>query len=167
MLNNKENNDVTDILIAYYTHSGNTQNIANKIKEITDGDLFQIEPVKKYPRNYQEVLKVSKKEIEDNYKPALVSKIKNFNKYKIIFVGSPNWYGTIAPPVATFLNEHDFLGKTIMPFISHGGGGKANCFTDILKIIPKAIIKEGLAIYYSGGGETIKQTIQSWIEQNK
>lgn len=137
----------TKILIAYFTRTGNTQKIATKIKEIVGGEIFRIEPVEKYPTSYQETLRVSKKEIKKNYKPPLKKKVEDLEKFDTIFIGSPNWYSTIAPPVTTFLSEHNFSGKKIIPFISHGGGGKASCFTDLKIMIPEATVLDGIAIY--------------------
>ncbi|MFX1284307.1 MAG: flavodoxin [Promethearchaeota archaeon] len=137
------------ILIAYYSHSGNTHKIAQRIKEIVGGELFRIEPVKSYPESYQEVLKVAKKEIGQNYKPPLKNKVKNIDKFDIIYIGSPNWYSTIAPPVTSFLSAHNFSGKKIIPFISHGGGGKGLCIPNLKKMVPNAIILEGIVVYGS------------------
>ena len=144
----KSNNSPSaKILIAYFSHYGNTQEIAFKINEMVGGEIFRIEPIKKYPNNYQEVLKISKDEIKTNYKPPLKKKVENIEKFDIIFIGSPNWYSTIAPPVVTFLSENNFSGKRVIPFISHGGGGKANCISDIKKMIPKATVKEEIVVY--------------------
>lgn len=152
------------ILIAYYSHSGSTQEIANQIKELVGGDIFRIEPVKKYPRNYQEVLKVSKVEIDNQVKPALEDKVKDMGYYDSIFVGSPNWYSTIAPPVATFLSEYDLSGKKVIPFVTHGGGGVANCFTDIERMISDATVLEGFVISGSRTGAA-SQKILEWLKE--
>jgi flavodoxin len=73
-----EKKKLADFLIAYYSHSGNTQKIAEQIKELVGGTVFRIEPVEKYPRSYQEVLKVSKIEIENGIRPPLKEKVENF-----------------------------------------------------------------------------------------
>ncbi|MGQ9623133.1 MAG: flavodoxin [Candidatus Caldatribacteriaceae bacterium] len=69
--------------------------------------------------------------------------------YEVVFIGSPNWWGTIAPPVTAFLAECDFSGKTLVPFITHGGGSEGKTLEDIRKLCPQARILEGLAIYKS------------------
>ena len=155
---------MADILIAYYSHSGNTQEVAEQIKELVGGTIFRIEPIEKYPRKYHEVLKVSKVEIESGFRPPLKGKIENLERFDTIFVGSPNWYSTIAPPVATFLSEHDLSGKRVIPFVTHGGGGVGYCITDIKKLIGNATMLEGFVIsgYRSG---RIKQEIQDWLLQ--
>ena len=150
------------ILITYYSYSGNTQNIANQISEIVGGDIFRIEPLKSYPEDMDEILKVSKEEIDSNYNPPLKAKVDNIGQYDIIFVGTPNWYNTIAPPVASFLAEHDLSGKTIVPFSTHGGGGEANCFTDIKAATESANILEGIAIYEGSIGD-VNQKLVGWL----
>lgn len=108
------------ILVVYFSHSGNTKVIANQIKDLTDGDIFEILPTKAYPSDYQACVDQAKKEINANYKPALKTKLKSISSYDIIFVGSRRW-ATMAPPVATFLSSYDFTGKTIVPFMTHEG----------------------------------------------
>lgn len=151
------------ILIAYFSHSGNTQEIANRINEFVGGDIFRIEPVKDYPSNYQEVLRVSKVEIDNHIKPDL-KEVKDVEQYDILFIGSPNWYGTVAPPVVSFLANCDFSEKVVIPFITHGGGGVSNCLTDIKKLSSDATILQGIVI--SGSQvETAHQKIRSWLRE--
>jgi flavodoxin len=152
------------ILIAYYSHSGNTEEIANKIRELIGGDIFRIVPVERYPRNYQEVLKQSKVEIENDIRPVLEEKVDAIEQYDIVFIGSPNWYSTIAPPVATFLSEYDLSGKRMIPFITHGGGGVSDCITDIKKMCPNVTLSEGLVISGSRTS-TANQKLQEWLRE--
>lgn len=152
--------DSSKILIAYYSWSGNIERMAKKIKEIVGGEIFRIEPINKYPERYQDVLKISKEEIKRNYKPPLKIKLENLEKYDNIFIGSPNWYGTIPPPVTTFLSEINFSGKKVIPFISHGGGGKSNCLIDLQNLIPDAIFLADIVVY----GRDVK-SIEKFIEK--
>jgi flavodoxin len=152
------------ILIAYFSHSGNTQEIANQINEFVGGDVFRIEPVKNYPSNYQEVLRVSKVEIDNQIKPELKEEVKDVEQYAIIFIGSPNWYSTVAPPVVSFLANYDFSEKVVVPFITHAGGGEANCFTDIKKMSSDATILQGIVISGSQA-KTAYQKIRNWLRE--
>ena len=154
---------MSGILIAYYSWSGDTQKIAEHIVELVGGTLFRIEPVEKYSRNYQEVLKVSKVEIKNGFKPPLTKAVDNINQFDSIFIGSPNWYSTIAPPVATFLSQYDLSGKTVVPFVTHGGGGVAHCITDIKKMCPNSDTLEGFVIYGSRAGNA-SQKISEWLK---
>ncbi|NHJ33768.1 MAG: flavodoxin [Asgard group archaeon] len=150
------------ILIAYYTRTGNTEIFANVIKEFVGGDLFRIEPVNKYPESYQETLKISKIEIDNHQKPQIKRQVEKIDQYNIVFVGTPNWYSTIAPPVATFLTKHNLSKKKVIPYSTHGGGGEGQCLTDIGKLSPKAEVLNGLAIYESLANSS-KETILSWL----
>ncbi len=152
------------ILIAYYTRTGNTENFANQIKKLVGGDLFRIETVDEYPPSYQEVLKVSKVEIDNHYKPPIKSLVENIDQYAIVFVGTPNWHSTMAPPVATFLSMHDLSEKTIIPFATHGGGGEARCLTDIRQLSSQATVLDGIALYGSQAG-TEKERILKWLKK--
>ena len=162
--NESDENISPKILIAYYTRSGNTENFADQIKKLVGGDLFRIETVDEYPPSYQEVLKVSKVEIDNQYKPPIKSLVENIDQYNIVFVGTPNWYSTMAPPVATFLSMHDLSEKTVIPFATHGGGGEARCLTDITQMSSEAIVLEGLALYGSHA-ETANERILNWLKK--
>jgi len=152
------------ILIAYYTRSGNTEKVANQIKKLIGGVLFRIEVVNEYPASYQEVLKISKVEIDNHYKPPIKRFVENIAQYDIVFVGTPNWYSTMAPPVTTFLSMHDLSDKKIIPFATHGGGGEARCLTDIRQMSSQATVLEGIAIYGSQA-ETADNKILMWLKK--
>lgn len=137
------------ILIAYYSYSGNTRFAAEQIQKATGGELFEIKPVTPYPADYNACVDQAKKEIGAGFKPALAEKIKDLDRYDVIFVGTPNWWSTMAPPVLTFLTENDLAGKTVVPFVTHGGGGMARCEADMRKAVPKAKFGKGGA--FSGG----------------
>ena len=152
------------ILTIYYSHSGNTQKIAKLIQDSIGGDLFEVQEKEPYPRSYNAVVEQAKKEIRAGYKPELKSKIKNLELYHTIFVGSPNWWSTIAPPVTTFLSENNFSGKTIVPFCTHGGGGLGKIETDIKKLCPNSIVLESFEIYGDGGGSA-NSLLNSWLQR--
>ncbi len=128
------------ILIAYYSwsESGNTRYAAQQIQKSTGGTLFEIKPQKAYPTDYNACVDQAKKECREGFKPELETTVADFKQYDVIFVGSPNWWGTMAPPVATFLSSYDLTGKTVIPFFSHGGGGMQNCERDARKMAEKA-----------------------------
>jgi hypothetical protein len=81
--------------------------------------------VSPYPTNYGAVVAQAKQELKADIRPALKSAGSNIASYDVIFVGSPNWWSTIAPPVMTLLSSLDFSGKTVVPFITHEGSGVA------------------------------------------
>ncbi len=150
------------ILIAYFSRTGNTKEIALKIQEKTNGELFEIQPAEPYPENYKETTDKAKQELSSGYLPPLKTKINNLESYDIIFIGYPIWWGTIPGPVRTFLTENDFSGKIIIPFCTHGGSGIASSTSDIQKLAPQAELKEALAI----PGSQVKNsenTLNEWL----
>jgi flavodoxin len=130
-------------LVAYYSHSGTTKKVAEEIHQAVGGDLFEIKEATPYPRDYNTVLNQAKQEIANGFRPALKDKIPEISDYNLIIIGSPNWWSTIAPPVATFLTQADFSDKTIAPFITHGGGGLNRTISDIRQLCPDANVLEG------------------------
>ena len=95
------------VLVAYFSHSGNTREMARQIAEATNGDLFEIVPQSAYPAQYDAVTAQAKREIGRGYRPALKGRLPDIGAYDVVFVGSPCWWGTVAPPVATFLVGKD------------------------------------------------------------
>jgi len=152
------------ILVAYFSHTGNTRQLATQIQQALQCDIFEIIPEKPYPVDYDSCVYQAKKEIKANYKPALKTHIENINDYDVIFVGSPCWWHTIAPPVAAFLAENDFSGKTIAPFMTHEGSGMGVSVEDIKKLCPQATLLEGLPIR----GSKVKNAgneVAAWLKK--
>ena len=152
------------ILIAYYSWSGNTRFAAEQIQKATGGTLFEIKPVKAYPKDYKACVEQARKECPTGFKPELASKVGNMAGYKVVFVGTPNWCGTMAPPVRSFLADYDFSGKTLIPFVTHGGGGMANCERDMRRACPKAAFGRGGA--FSGSGiRNAGEKLARWVNE--
>ena len=152
------------ILIAYYSWSGNTRFAAEQIQKLTGGTLFEIKPAKAYPSEYSACVDQAKQECRDEFKPELVTKVEDFAKYDVIFVGTPNWWSTMAPPVRSFLAGYDFSGKTVIPFVTHGGGGMARCERDMRKVCPKAAFGRGGA--FSGGSiRNAADALDKWVNE--
>lgn len=151
---------MTNKLVVYYTHSQNTAKLAKIIASEVNADLVEIIPQNAYPREYGAVVKQAKQEIRQNYRPAL-NENPDVNKYDVIFVGTPNWWSTMAPPIATFLEAHDFAGKTVVPFATHGGGGFGHIEPDIEKLVPNAKVLAGFASY---GSSANKSSVEKWLK---
>jgi flavodoxin len=147
------------ILIAYYSHSGNTKEAAEKIQSLTGGDLFEIKPANEYPKDYNAVVNQAKQEKADDVRPELVS-LGNVKAYDILFIGTPVWWYTMASPVKTFLAENNFDGKIIVPFCTHGGGGASSTYTDIKNLAQGAEVKEGYTSYENSANI---EEIGKWI----
>ncbi len=134
------------VLVTYFSHSGNTREIANRIHSVVGGDIFEIQAVQPYPTEYNAVVEQAKKELQSGYRPRLKTEVRDIESYSVIFVGYPNWWSTIPMPVVTFLSEHDFSGKTIAPFCTHEGSRLGRSVGDIAKLCPGSTVLEGLAV---------------------
>ncbi|MDP4183830.1 MAG: flavodoxin [Bacteroidota bacterium] len=154
------------ILVAYFSHSGNTREIANQIHKKAGGDIFEIQPVKPYPNDYDAVVKQAQEEQAAHYKPVLKTKIENIKSYDVVFIGYPNWWGTIPPPVRTFLSTYDFSGKTIVPFCTHEGSGLGQSVKEISKLCPKSTILNGLAVRGSDVHKA-QNEVSQWLHKIK
>lgn len=155
----------TKKLIAYFTYTGHTKGIAEQIQEIAGGTIFEIRPAEPYSEDYDTCEAKAKKEIKDKYHPALAENVDNLDQYDTIFIGTPNWFNKVASPVATFLSENNFAGKTIVPFCTNGGDGARRVASDISQYVNGVRILEYLDIYEDGGSNASAK-IKSWLSQN-
>ncbi len=130
----KEENNMSRILIAYYSYSGNTKQVAEAIQDKIGGDLFEIQTNHTYPAEYRAMTDQVKKEISEKFRPELTTKVADMKQYDTVFIGSPNWWGTIAPAVDSFIESYDLKGKKIVPFITNGGGGVQNTVKDLTAV---------------------------------
>ena len=153
------------VLIAYFSWSGNTRDIAHSIDSRIDADIIELTPAKPYSTDYNTVLMEAQEDQHKNARPELNEHIDNMEQYDIILLGYPNWWASISMPIATFLESYDFSGKTIIPFCSHGGGRFGQSLTAIAKLAPDSDIGEGLSVHYSGGS-TLDDDISEWLREN-
>ena len=112
-------------LIVSYSYTGHTHRIAQALCALTGGDWCEIYPWQPYPMAFPELLEQVQKEIQAGYHPRLLPGAASARGYSVIFVGSPNWCGHIAPPLAAWLAKNDLAGKVVLPFYSHCGGTAA------------------------------------------
>lgn len=125
---------------------GNTEVAAKIIEKLTGGSLFKIESVGAYPKDYNQTTEVAQEEQRSHARPELATHVENMAVYQVIFLGYPNWWGTMPMPVFTFLEEYDFSNKVIVPFCTHEGSGLGHSERDIAKVCPNAKVSKGLAI---------------------
>lgn len=158
---------MANILIAYYSRRGqnyvagrivdlpigNTEIVAQKIEKFTDGDMFRIDTVKKYPADYTECTREAKEELKANARPRLADRVDDMEQYDTVYLGYPNWWGTMPMVVHTFLETHDFTGKTIVPFCTHEGSGMGRSVADIRRLCPTAIVLDGAAVRGSNASQ--------------
>lgn len=165
------------ILIAYFSRKGNnwfgdgivdlkignTEVAANTIKALIGGDLFHIETTQAYPLGYDECTDVAKAEFKQKARPKLTAAIADFKYYDVIFLGYPNWWGTMPMANFTFLDSYDFTGKIVIPFCTHEGSAMGNSERDLIRYLPQASVLRGLAIKGSSVNSA-QPLIEKWIK---
>ncbi len=141
---------------------GNTERAAQLIHSLTGGDMLQIEQKSPYSKRYDECIVQSQEDQRKNLRPPLSNLPESLTLYDTVYLGYPNYWGTMPAAVFTFLESYDFSGKTIRPFCTHEGGGLGGSVEDIRRICPGAAVSEGIAIR-GGSAESRKQDIEEWI----
>lgn len=155
--------DGSKALIVSYSYSGHTHQIARAIQTLTGADWCELHPWQPYPVEFPALLRQVRQEIKTGYRPRLLPGALSPQDYPVVFVGSPNWCGTIAPPLASWLAGKDWSGKVVFPFYSHCGGAVGNIRSDIAALCPGAEVREALGILQVGQTNLL-QEIQSWLE---
>jgi flavodoxin len=143
---------------------GNTEVISKKIQKLTGSDIFQIKTLKSYPEDYTEATNVANEEQRKNARPELMEIVNNMDSYDMIYIGYPNWYGTMPMAVFTFLESYDFSGKTIVQFCTHEGSGMGSSERDIKKLCPNAKVLPGLTIR-GGSVESADKEVANWLKR--
>lgn len=141
---------------------GNTEIAAGIIQRLTGADIFKIEQIKPYSVNYNECIAEAQEDQRRNARPELKKYPGSIDGYEVIYLGYPNYWGTMPMAVFTFLEAFDFSGKVIKPFCTNEGSGLGNSIKDIKKLCPNAIVEEGLAIH-GGSVRKSQKDIERWI----
>ena len=140
------NNGNQNILVLYFSMTGNTQSVAEIIQDQVGGDIVKLETEQEYPSDYDELLDFAQNEQSENARPELKTSIENINDYDVIFLGYPIWWGDMPMPVYSFLDEYDLSGKTIAPFVTHGGSGLSSTPEKIKQEEPNATVTNGFEV---------------------
>lgn len=154
-----------NILIVCYSYSGKTRRIAEIIERQTGGKRSQIYPRQPYPADFEQLLSQVREETRTGRLPVLLPVTESADKYDIIFAGSPNWCGTIAPPLAAWLKGNDMTGKTLLPFFSHCGGEDNGMAQAVRDFCPEAKIGRSLYVLENGEKDT-QDIVRTWLEEN-
>lgn len=142
---------------------GNNQYIAQIIERETGADLFLIETVQEYPTTHEPLLEFARSEKDESTHPELAAHIENPDDYDILFLGYPIWNADLPMPLYTFLEEHDFSGKTIIPFTVHGGSGFSGTIQTISELQPDAsVIADGFSVSRNNVSEAESDVID-WV----
>lgn len=152
------------ILTAYFSYTEHTRGIASQVQSLAGGDLFEIRPAEAYSTDYDTTERQARKETRDVYHPPLAEQVKDLASYDVILLGTPNWFNTVASPVAAFLADNDFFGKKIAVFCTNGGGGLGHIPADVKKLAPGAEVMESLDLYEDGGADA-GEKIEAWLNK--
>lgn len=157
---NAKNN--SQILVAYFSRSGNTRVIAGIIQRQYQTDLFEIIPANPYPEDYFMTVEQAKNERDKGINPSLKNSVSNIEHYQIVYLGFPVWGTTVPPIVRTFLSTHNLAGKTLVPFITHGGYGAGNSAEILAQLAPQAKREEALIMECDQERKTTESVTQ-WL----
>lgn len=144
-----------------YIEIGNTEKVAHMIADITGADLFKIEQKKQYATDYETCIAEAKKDLQSHARPEIET-FPDLSQYDEIYLGYPNYWGTMPMAVYTLLENSDFKGKKIRPFCTHEGSGLSGTEKDIARAAGGAIVEKGIAIV----GSTVdnaKAAIERWV----
>ncbi len=169
---------MSDKIIIYYSRAdenylngqlkmldkGNTETAAEIIRRLTGADTFKIEQSEPYAKGYNECIEQARSDRNKNARPKLTGYPESLDKYSTVYLGFPNYWGTMPMAVFTFLEHFDFSGKTIKPFCTHEGSGMGSSVKDIGRICPNAKVEKGLAIRGSHADKSEKE-IEKWIKE--
>ena len=145
-----------------YLSTGNTEKIAKMVAEIRGADLFQIEQKVPYAADYNTCIEEAEKDLKENIRPELVNTLESIDGYDEIYIGFPNYWGTMPMAVFTFLEQFDWSGKTIHPFVTHEGSGFGKSMDDLEKVCRGAVFTKGLAI--SGSSvDHARAKVEGWV----
>lgn len=150
------------ILIAYFSWSGNTGTLADMIAEETGGELFEIEPAEAYTDDYDAVVALAQEEQAADVRPALAADVENWEDYDIVFLGYPNWWSDVPMVLNTFMEGHDFTGKSVIPFCTSGGGGFGRSIESVEAGTEGAEVLEGFEVNGSSV-DSAAGDIAAWI----
>ena len=153
-------------LVVYYSASGNTKDVAEKIAKITEADLFEIEPVEPYTDDdldwTDDDSRVSREHDDESLRDVeLVSTtVDDWDSYDTVYIGYPIWWGIAAWPVDNFVKENDFTGKTVIPFCTAATSGIGDSGNLLEEMTGTGDWKEGER-FHGGASES---DISSWID---
>ena len=168
-------------LVVFFSHAGenynvgniekgNTHIVADMIADAIGADIFEIVPEKAYPADsYDECIDIAKKELQADARPSIKGDVK-IEDFDVVFIGYPNWWGNPPMCVYTFIEKHDWNGKTVIPFITHEGSGMGGTDLKIAAACEGAntLTGKGLAIQGKLAQEnqaSAQKSVDSWLKQ--
>lgn len=163
--NAEEEKTAPKMLVLYYSQTSNTKVVAQEIATKVGADMEEIVPVQPYDGDFQATIERSMQEREQGITPEIQPITADLSEYDVIFIGYPVWFGTYAPPVATFLNNVDLSGKKLVPFCTFGSGGLESSMKDLAVAEPNAEILSGYGVR-AARLEVVPKEIDQFLKAN-
>ncbi len=151
-------------LVAWFSRSGNTRVIAGQIARSLEADRFEIVPANPYPDDYFETVDQARQERDRGFEPPLATTADGVAAYEVLYLGFPIWGGTAPPIVRSFLAGHDLAGKTIVPFITHGGFGTGDSLSVVADHAADARLVDGFVLERPQERQTIER-VTEWLDR--
>lgn len=152
----------SNVLTAYFSRSGNTRVIAGTVHRALRTELFEIRPAHPYPEDYEETVELARQERDRGDEPPLAERVAEIERFETIFLGFPIWGETAPPVIRSFLRTHDLRGKTLRPFITHGGYGLGNSLSVIASHAPGARTEKPFVMEADQERRTVNQ-VKGWL----
>ena len=156
--------DPGSVLIACFSWSGNTEQVAQIIRGETGGDLFEIAPATPYTDDYNELLDIAQQEQADSARPELAGQVEDWDQYDTVFVGYPNWWNDAPMAVYTFLESYDWSGKTLVPFNTSASGGFGRSLSGLEESASGAAVLEGISFTERTLGDA-QSEVTAWLDE--
>ena len=164
-----EEGNMTDkkVLVAYFSATGTTAGVADKLAKVTGGELFEIKPAQPYSeadldwRNNQSRSSVEMADM--NSRPEIDSKVENMSQYNVVFIGFPIWWYREPSIIDTFMESYDFADKTVIPFATSGSSGMGKSGENMQKLAPNAKVFEGKRFPANVSEEVLKTWADEWL----
>ena len=164
--NQQEDKKMSKTLVAYFSATGTTKAVAERLAKAANADLYEITPVERYTDadlDWHNKKSRSSVEMDDlKSRPAIVGKVKNIESYDVVYVGFPIWWYTAPTIINTFIESNNLKGKTVIPFATSGGSTIRKSCADLKKAYPEIKWKDGKLLNYATDNE-----LKDWAESNK
>ncbi|WP_210242760.1 MULTISPECIES: flavodoxin [unclassified Mesorhizobium] len=159
---NAQQAGASKVLVAYHTRTGHTRLIARQVSRALGADIFEIRTSDPYPEDYEEQVAVAQRQKEAGFEPLLAATVPDLVPYNTVFLGFPIWGMTAPAVIRSFLSKHDLSGKTLVPFITHGGYGLGDSLDVLAAHAPKARLISGFSKQCEQERQTL-QDVTNWL----
>ncbi len=167
--NVRAESEMTDkkVLVAYFSATGVTAKVAERLAQVTAADLFEIKPAKPYTKkdlDWHNPKSRSSVEMKDgSSRPEIAEKVTNMSQYDVIFVGFPIWWYREPAIIDTFIESYNFEGKTIVPFATSGMSGIGDSGENMQKLVPDARVATGKRFADRVTGDELQSWAKEWL----